>query len=93
MSRQNYIEFKCDICGKVHKVEKNLKEPKNPLKTISMPAKRYDCEGRNFSKGISNVDVCDSCFEKYWEYSQNRYSVSDCYGIKVVVKEVGGMND
>ena len=87
MSRREVIEFKCDVCGKVFQIENNpLKKVDSPLKTVQMPARRYDCEGRNHTRGISDVEMCKDCFEKYWEYSQSRYSVADCYGITVVVK-------
>jgi len=88
MSRKELIEHKCDVCGKVLREEVDiLKMPiKNPLKTIEMPIKGYDCEGRDFTKSMGKVDMCNECFQNYWEYVQSRYDVSDCYGIKVKMK-------
>ena len=87
MSRVEVIEFKCDVCGKVHRKECDpLRTQISPLKTVNIPAKRYDCEGKSFSKGMSNVDMCENCFDKYWEYMQSKYEVSDCHGIEVKVK-------
>ena len=87
MSRAEIIEYKCDVCGKLFRVENNpLRKPQTELKTISMPIKSYDCEGRNYSKSMGSVDVCEDCFNNYWEYVQSRYEVSDCYGMTVKIK-------
>ena len=87
MSRVDVIEFKCDVCGKVHRKEYDPVRPQiSPLKTVNIPAKRYDCEGKNFNKGTSNVDMCEKCFVEYWEYMQSRYEVTDFNESKVVVK-------
>lgn len=87
MSKAEIIEFKCDVCGKVHRNEYDpLRTQKNPFKTVSIPAKEYDCEGKNFSKKMSQVDMCENCFNHYWEYVQRKYEVSDCYGIEIKVK-------
>ena len=78
------MEFKCDVCGAVHREEVNpLRASKNPLMTVPMPSKNYDCEGRNFSKGMSEFDMCKQCFENYWNYVQDKYDASDYFGIKV----------
>ncbi len=89
MGKIDVTEYKCDVCGLTTRVENNpLKFGESPLKAIEIPIKGYDCEGRNFIKRMGKVDMCDECFENYWEYVQNRYDVSDCYGIKVQMKEV-----
>lgn len=87
MSKKEVIEYKCDVCGRTYPIErkKSLSENK-PLREVMMPAKCYDCEGRNHSKGMSIVDMCEECYGKYWEYVQSRYDVSDCYGIEVKMK-------
>lgn len=87
MSKVELTEYKCDICGKVVREEiDNGRKTKPPFKKVDMPVKAYDCEGRNYSKRMGTVDMCEDCFEKYWEYVQGRYEASDCYGITVKVK-------
>lgn len=87
MSKKYVTEYRCDVCGRVHREEVNpLKSNTSPLKEILIPAKKYDCEGRNYTKGMSHVDMCKECYENYWQYVQNRYDVTDCYGIAVDIK-------
>lgn len=86
MSREEFVEYKCDICGKVVKYAISKKD--RPFKQIEMPSKNYDCEGRNYSKGTTKVDVCENCYFNYWDYVQSRYEVVDCYGVKVKIKGV-----
>lgn len=45
----------------------------------------WDVDPIEACKG-QTVDMCEDCFEKYWEYVQGRYEASDCYGITVKVK-------
>ena len=82
--KSELIEYKCDVCGKDHRFDKSwfgLKTP--PLKEVEVPIKTYDCEGRNFSKRMGKIDMCDECFKNYWEFVQSRYDISDYYGVKV----------
>lgn len=90
MSKVEFTEYKCDVCGKVFRINKdsNIKEPKELIR-ISVPVRSYDCEGKNYSKGMGDIDICSNCFDRYWEYVQKKYKVSDCYGIEVVVKGEG----
>lgn len=68
--------YKCDICGKESEEKK--------LHAVDVPVKAYDCEGRSWSKGFRRVDMCDRCYEAFWNVSQDYFAeVSDCYGIKV----------
>lgn len=85
MSKRDIIEFKCDVCGKVFQFENKEKQIKNPLKVITIPSRNYDCEGRTYSKGMCTADMCDRCFEDYWNFTQTKYDVSDCYGIKIKI--------
>lgn len=87
MSKKTYIEFKCDICGEIHKELHNGKEPKSPYRVLPIPAKRYDCEGRSYKREIIAIEVCDKCFEEYWNFVQSRYDVVDGYGVEITIKE------
>ena len=84
MARNDVIEYKCDVCGKVTRVDfEPTRKTKNPYKVVQMPMKKYDCEGKNFSKGLGEVDLCEQCYENYWNYVQERYDASDYFGIKM----------
>ena len=89
MGRTVVVEYKCDMCGKVQHVDQKLDERRErPFKEISIPAKRYDCEGRNFSYGMTEVDMCEECFLKYSQYVAQRYDVSLVLGsVEVQVKD------
>ena len=67
----------CDICGKQY-------EQDGKLKKLKIPSKRYDCEGKSWSKGFSELDLCEDCLDKYWEICNTNFeTVDDCYDIKV----------
>ena len=84
MSRIEVVEYKCDVCGKVFR--EDINSIKKPLKYIQVPSKNYDCEGREYREGKTEIEMCDDCFKNYWDYVQERYDVSNCYGIQVKIK-------
>ena len=53
--RTTKIIFVCDICNQ------EVKE----VKSINMPIKESDCEGRLYLDVIGSVDMCKDCEEKY----------------------------
>ena len=86
MSKIDYTEHKCDICGDGFRVEVG-KKTNQSLKVVDMPVKSYDCEGRNYSKSMHPVDMCDKCFEEYWTFVQSKYDISSTVsGLDVKVK-------
>ena len=53
--RTTKLIFICDICNQ------EVKE----VKSINMPIKESDCEGRMYHDVIGSVDMCNDCEEKY----------------------------
>lgn len=87
MSQIEYVEHKCDVCGDNFRIAKGSSTTRK-FKKVDIPSKTYDCEGRNYSRGMSTVDMCDKCFDEFWTFVNNRYDVSELLSeITVNIKE------
>ena len=78
------IKFTCDCCKKEFYVDPEKEtNQKEPLRSVEIPSKIYDCEGRHYTAGITKVELCGKCFTEYWKYVQSMYEVTDYYGVTI----------
>lgn len=77
MAKITTTKYVCDICGKEVASENNLSRRK-------IPSKIYDCEGRSWSVGFSELELCGQCLHKLWEVCDKYFAtVEDYYTVKV----------
>lgn len=71
--------WKCDVCGqKIGIVD-------NGFLKVKVPARKYDCEGKQWSKGFAEIDLCHKCGNAFWDISDTRFAtVTDYYSISAV---------
>ena len=69
--------WQCDICGQQYKQDGKLAK-------IKLPSRQFDCEGRSWSKGFCELDLCEDCLDVFWHMCDDLFAtVNDCYGIEV----------
>lgn len=76
--------FQCDIC-------KKEVDNKDDLKSITLPVKVADSEGRQYFDDIQSFDLCKECLAEYSEVVRSRFiSIRDTLGhIEVKRKNEG----
>lgn len=75
-------KYKCDICGKQFDTER--------VRNISVPTKifgdrlfkhkkEYNEDGESYFKSVTDVRMCDRCFEYYWKLNQKGFAEIKIY--------------
>ena len=58
MAHRSMVKFICDCCKKEFLIDLENPKKENPLKTVEMPSKNYDCEGRHYTAGVAKAELC-----------------------------------
>ena len=73
MARVIIKYYKCDCCER--KFENN-----NSLVRLDLPARKWDCEGKSYSKGKHSVELCENCFNELYKVVRERFAeIDNCY--------------
>ena len=67
MGKSEFICYNCDTCP-------NVFDSPSELKSITVAARHYDRDGKRFVPVIEAVDVCQSCFRRFFDLVDSQFA-------------------